>query len=58
MTEHAQDQDAGGQLRIAVIGAGISGLASAYHLLRTAQRLEQDVKVVIFEQLDCPGGTW
>lgn len=53
-----QDQDARRPLRVAVIGAGISGLASAYHLIRTAKRLHQDVKVVIFEQLDCPGGTW
>lgn len=56
--ELPQEKDIGSQLRVAVVGAGISGLASAYHLLRTAQRLQQGIKVVIFEQLDCPGGTW
>jgi myosin-crossreactive antigen len=44
--------------RVAIIGAGISGLATAYHLLRTAQRLGQTATVVIFEKLDGPGGTW
>ena len=37
---------------VAIIGAGISGIATAVHLLR------RGVNVTIFERNSVPGGVW
>ena len=38
--------------RVAVIGAGISGVVSAGHLLAA------EIKVTVFERSQAPGGVW
>lgn len=38
--------------RVAVIGAGISGVLSAAHLIAAG------IEVVVFERNDAPGGVW
>ncbi|TYP73898.1 protoporphyrinogen oxidase [Paenibacillus methanolicus] len=42
--------------RIVVIGGGISGLSSAFYLLREAKRRGRDVRVTIVEAMDRVGG--
>ncbi|KAF8922158.1 hypothetical protein CPB85DRAFT_1427490 [Mucidula mucida] len=45
-------------ISVGIVGAGISGLASAYHLLKTAKRTGKLVKVVLYDRNPSPGGTW
>lgn len=44
---------ANGEIRVAVIGAGIAGVACAYRLLARA-----GIATQVFEQRDAPGGVW
>lgn len=46
------------QISIAVVGAGISGLASAFNLLRSAKRTGKSIRVVLYDKNPSPGGTW
>lgn len=43
---------------VAIVGAGISGLASAFNILKTARRVGKEVKVVLYDRNPTPGGTW
>ena len=43
--------------RIAIVGAGISGLATAHYLRRGLQAAGQSAELVIFEASGSPGGT-
>ena len=43
--------------KIAVIGGGVSGLAAAYHLTRSAKGARQDLDVSLFEAGPRLGGT-
>ena len=43
-------------MKIAIIGSGISGLSSAYHLDKLAKGSGTDIEVHIFEKNDTPGG--
>src|SRR6187200_2609810 len=45
-------QPAGGRPRVAVVGAGISGLAAAHRL----RELRPDCELAVFEAADRPGG--
>jgi oxygen-dependent protoporphyrinogen oxidase len=42
--------------RVAVVGAGISGLAAAYYLIKEAERLEGPVEVDLLEKSKRLGG--
>ncbi|WVQ78504.1 hypothetical protein IAT38_000590 [Cryptococcus sp. DSM 104549] len=46
------------KLRVGIIGGGISGLGVAYHMIKTSQRIGQDVLVDIYDKNSSPGGTW
>lgn len=43
---------------VAIVGAGIAGLSSALHILKTARRVGREVKVVLYDRNPGPGGTW
>ena len=42
--------------RVAIVGAGITGLATAVHLQDAAERVEGGLEVVVLEARDRPGG--
>jgi len=44
-------------MKIAIIGAGISGLSSAYHLSKLTEELGVDLEIDIIEKNNTPGGT-
>lgn len=43
-------------MKVTVVGAGISGLATAFSVQQGARQLGLDVTLEIFEKNDCPGG--
>jgi oxygen-dependent protoporphyrinogen oxidase len=45
-----------GSTRIAVIGGGVAGLATALNLLDEAERRQLDIAVTVFEKEEQPGG--
>ncbi|MCP4248911.1 MAG: NAD(P)-binding protein, partial [bacterium] len=45
------------QLRIAVIGGGVSGLAAAHRLVEQSGQTGQAVDVVVLESTGAPGGS-
>ena len=42
--------------KVAIIGAGVSGICAAKFLLHTTTKIK--FSVVVYEQRDCIGGTW
>ena len=44
-------------MNIAIIGAGISGLSSAYFLDKLARQAGKEIKITIFEKGNTPGGS-
>ncbi|KAK0208868.1 FAD/NAD-P-binding domain-containing protein [Desarmillaria ectypa] len=47
-----------GTLSIAIVGAGICGLTSAYNIVKTAKRTGRSVAIVLYDRNPAPGGTW
>lgn len=43
-------------MKVTVVGAGISGLATAFSIQQGARQLGLDVTLEVFEKKDCPGG--
>ena len=44
-------------MKIAIIGSGISGLSSAYHLSKLTKKLGVDAEIDVIEKNNVPGGT-
>ncbi|KAK0466403.1 FAD/NAD-P-binding domain-containing protein [Desarmillaria tabescens] len=47
-----------GTLSIAIVGAGICGLTSAYNIAKTAKRTGKNADIILYDRNPAPGGTW
>lgn len=58
MNSDMDDGSVTGDFSVAIVGAGIAGLASAFHILKTARRIGREARVVLYDRNPAPGGTW